>query len=141
MERLTKRNEDGTAYYYPHCFGADGCGGFGCNAECRECAFEGRICGKLGEYEDLEESGKLIKLPCKVGDRVYIRTQSGKLAEAEVRDFSYFLTCGFCVVVTSTAFNKQHIPFSEFGKTIFTSKCETEGRKSNAEEKEQPETE
>lgn len=26
---------------------------------------------KLGEYEDLEEQGRLIKLPCKVGDTVY----------------------------------------------------------------------
>lgn len=99
------------------------------------------MCDKLGAYEDLEESGKLIKLPCKVGDKVYVKMQSGNLAEAEVRDFSYFLTCGFCVVVTSKAFNKQHIPFSEFGKTIFTSKYEAEGRKSSAEEKEQPETE
>ena len=27
---------------------------------------------KLGEYEDLEEKGLLVKLPCKVGDKVYI---------------------------------------------------------------------
>lgn len=26
---------------------------------------------KLAEYEDLEEQGRLIKLPCKVGDTVY----------------------------------------------------------------------
>ena len=26
---------------------------------------------KLAEYEDLEEQGLLIKLPCKVGDKVY----------------------------------------------------------------------
>ena len=26
---------------------------------------------KLAEYEDLEEQGRLIKLPCKVGDKVY----------------------------------------------------------------------
>ena len=79
---------------------------------------------RLAEYEDLEEQGKLLKLPCKVGDKVYVRMQSSNLAEAEVRDFSYFLTCGFCVVVTSTAFDKQHIPFLEFGKTIFTTKKE-----------------
>ena len=27
---------------------------------------------KLQEYEDLEEQGGLVKLPCKVGDTVYI---------------------------------------------------------------------
>jgi hypothetical protein len=30
-----------------------------------------KILTKLGEYEDLEEQGRLIKLPCKVGDTVY----------------------------------------------------------------------
>lgn len=29
------------------------------------------ILGKLAEYEDLEEQGRLSKLPCKVGDDVY----------------------------------------------------------------------
>lgn len=27
---------------------------------------------KLAEYEDLEQQGRLVKLPCKVGDTVYI---------------------------------------------------------------------
>lgn len=31
-----------------------------------------KILTKLGEYEDLEERGRLIKLPCKVGDTVYV---------------------------------------------------------------------
>lgn len=30
-----------------------------------------KILTKLGEYEDLEEQGRLVKLPCKVGDTVY----------------------------------------------------------------------
>lgn len=88
------------------------------DGDCEECPVQG-IFNRLAEYEDLEEQGKLIKLPCKVGDKVYVRMQSGILAEGEVRDFSYFLTCGFCVVVTSTAFDKQHIPFGQFGKTVF----------------------
>ncbi len=29
------------------------------------------VIDKLAEYEDLEERGRLIKLPCKVGDTVY----------------------------------------------------------------------
>ena len=79
----------------------------------------GNAVRKLAEYEDLEEQKKLFKLPCAVGDTVYVKMQSGGYAEAEVRDFSHFLSCGFCVVVTSDKFNKQHIPFTEFGKTVF----------------------
>ena len=82
----------------------------------------GRLYWKLNNYEDLEEQGKLLKLPCAVGDTVYVKMQSGGYAEAEVRDFSYFLSCGFCVVVTSDKFNKQHIPLTEFGKTVFLTK-------------------
>lgn len=84
---------------------------------------------KLAEYEDLEEQGKLIKLPCNVGDTVFVKMYCGYLAEAEVRDFSYFLTCGFCAVVTSTEFDKRHIPFYEFGKTVFLTKKEAEEEK------------
>lgn len=29
------------------------------------------VCNKLADYENLEEQGRLIKLPCKVGDDVY----------------------------------------------------------------------
>lgn len=30
------------------------------------------VIDKLAKYEDLEEQGRLIKLPCKVGDTVYV---------------------------------------------------------------------
>ena len=79
---------------------------------------------RLKYYEDLEEQGKLLKLPCAVGDIVYVKMQFGGYAEAEVRDFTFFLTCGFCVVVTSDKFDKQNIPFSEFGKTVFITQGE-----------------
>ncbi len=81
---------------------------------------------KLQEYEDLEEQGKLLKLSCAVGDTVYVKMQIGGYAEAEVRDFTYFLTCGFCIVVTSDKFDKQNIPFSEFGKSVFLTREEAE---------------
>ena len=84
---------------------------------------------KLAEYEDLEEQGLLLRLPCKVGDTVYIKMASYcdiKYAEAEVRDFTHFTSCGFCVVITSKYFDKQNIPFSEFGKTVFLTQAEAE---------------
>ena len=31
----------------------------------------GDVLGKLAEYEDLEEQGLLLRLPCKVGDTVH----------------------------------------------------------------------
>lgn len=98
---------------------------------CAECAensncYSDHSCGhiaesiaKLRDYEGLEEQGKLLKLPCAVGDTVYVKMPFGGYAEAEVRDYSFFLSCGFCIVVTSDKFDKQNIPFTEFGKTVF----------------------
>lgn len=126
MERLTDRNADGN-YFYPKCF--EKCDGLGQVEKCDNCEITTSICEKLGKYEDLEEQGRLIKLPCKVGDVVYVKMASyckTHYVEAEVRDFVHFISCGFCVVVTSKYFDKENIPFSEFGKTIFLTKEKAE---------------
>nr|DAE27788.1 MAG TPA: hypothetical protein [virus sp. ctpeS3] len=99
-----------------------------CEPDCEEIDAAYR---KLKEYEDLEEQGRLVKLPCKVGDTVYVKLASyceEKYAEAKVRDFNHFISCGFCVVVTSKHFDKQNIPFTEFGKTVFLTKSEAEAK-------------
>lgn len=59
MERLTKRRQDGRV-------------GFAVSGTPSEnmCKFP-IVLDKLCEYEDLEEDGRLIRLPCKIGDRVY----------------------------------------------------------------------
>ena len=68
MERLTDKNAFG-CYFYPKCF--EKCDGFGASSKCDNCEITTSVCEKLGKYEDLEERGRLIKLPCKVGDVVY----------------------------------------------------------------------
>ena len=72
MERLTKRNADGSVESAIDC--QNGCQYITCSLEegiqCKhEC--EADIYLKLAEYEDLEEQGLLLKLPCKIGDTVY----------------------------------------------------------------------
>lgn len=39
---------------------------------------------KLAEYEDLEKQGKLLKLPCKVGDRIYRVDTDEKIEDREI---------------------------------------------------------
>ena len=34
------------------------------------------VCEKLAHYEDLEESGRLVVLPCKVGETVYVTVEA-----------------------------------------------------------------
>lgn len=67
MERLTKRNEADTAYYYPNCFKE--CSGLGYSSKCDKCSFQDKVCEKLGRYEDLEEQGLLP--PCTIGNDIY----------------------------------------------------------------------
>lgn len=68
MERLTNISEIGNAYY-PKCFKEPCCG----MGECLDdkCNLMLDACEKLAEYEQLEEQGLLVRLPCKVGDTVY----------------------------------------------------------------------
>lgn len=87
------------------------------NEESCSCIQE--ILKNLAKYEYLEEHRKLVELPCELEDTVFVRMGAGEYAKAEVRDYGYFRTCGFCVVVSSDKFGKKSIPFSEFGKTFF----------------------
>lgn len=49
MERLTKRNECGDAYY-PDCF--DHCMGEDASEKCNDCEYDKKICDTLAGYED-----------------------------------------------------------------------------------------
>lgn len=71
MERLTNRDygENSCAVYTSYC---DACH----NSDCH-CGLVEDMIEKLADYEDLEEQGRLIKLPCKEaytesGDIVYL---------------------------------------------------------------------
>lgn len=52
--------------------------------------FEGDAVDKLAEYEDLEEQNRLLKLPCEIGQRVYMIYQfcgkgAWEIEEHEIR--------------------------------------------------------
>lgn len=129
MERLTKHkfvnivseNQEKTGI---HC--SNFCNN--CSQGTGDCKHLKSMIEKLSAYEDAEEQDLLLKLPCKVGDTVYVKLASYcvKYAEADVRDFTHFASCGFCAVITSKHFDKQNIPFSEFGKTVFLTQAEAE---------------
>lgn len=92
---------------------------------------------KLAEYEDLEEQGRLIKLPCKVGDTVYVNGVRG-CGEAEkyrVIRVDYHSTLGtgrneFYIEALLCADPDSEISFydKQFGKTVFLTKSEAEAK-------------
>jgi hypothetical protein len=63
MERLTEKF--GSGYCLKHCLEENPCSETSGICLCDECSFPRKAYQKLGEYEDLEEQNKLLKLPCK----------------------------------------------------------------------------
>jgi len=84
---------------------------------------------RLKEYEDAEEQGRLVKLPCKVGDIVY--------EVNEMRNYvSEFVITSITIYLHSVQYNwklvngiyKNSVGFADFhiGKTVFLTKSEAE---------------
>ena len=118
MERLTGRNSDGGAFY-KNCFREDTCAGIGCSEKCDHCKHSYNACEKLAVYEDAEEQGLLIRLPCKVGDDVWtiMCGMTGKHPALFRQEFTLSM-------------------FSHFGTAVFLTKEEAEAALERMSEKE-----
>ncbi len=129
MERLTKRNKENTAFYYPNCFKE--CDGLGYSQKCDKCGFQDKVCEKLGEYEDLEEQGLLPKLKCKPGDTVYAFLQKdnhftkAQINKIEIKPTVYGKMCFFVEPVSYRGHLYRYFE-NDFGKTVFLTQDEAE---------------
>lgn len=113
MERLTKTYSDGT-------HGAPD------NLPCGENSYEYKrlLLDALGKYEDLEEQGRLLRLPCKVGDSVYrFEYADGKAYKVQK------------LVIRTLANLVAIMESGEFGKSVFLSLEEAENKLKKMEEK------
>ena len=139
MERLTKRNENGVAVLNIKC--PEGCEhstcsmeeGYQCQHQCK-----GDIIEKLAQYEDLEEQGLLLRLPCKVGYTVYcIYERYTKCSENE-QEFDEY-SCQGCECLECDSHKELYVQsqkaysldwivsnLKRFGKTVFLTQAEAE---------------
>ena len=92
-----------------------------CKNQCSEVkAFE-----KLADYEDAEEHGLLLKLPCKVGDRVYtcFKNYYNEIRTVEVKriELGNFLHGNVCYLIEPIGRRGCLFRYyeSDFGKTVF----------------------
>ena len=110
MERLT----DNYDYCFLTCYEHEG---DLCGEECpwyKNC-HERLIFERLKHYEDLEEQGRLIELPCKVGDIVWrIATQHNNYDDSPYK------------IVMQSSFRLDYL--NEMGKTVFLTKEEAEAK-------------
>ena len=125
MERLTKResaNVGGRELVLCNYKKED------CNDSCMYesgCKWQHKALRKLKEYEDLEEQGLLLQLPCKVGDVVYQITRDF-ISEFKIKTFvcdgkSFFFhwQCIKGIYVNVIGFHSSRI-----GKDVFLTKEE-----------------
>ena len=121
MERLTEKQSSG--------FDLKSMNGEWCNKyceqqrvqTCNECGIYQAI-QKLAEYEDLDEQGLLLRLPCKVGDRLYRIDFLGFIISDTVHSIH---------ILQNTAYLEMNywdkdISLSEVGKTVFLTREEAE---------------
>lgn len=84
-----------------------------------------KVAEKLATYEDLEEQGLLVRLPCKVGDDLYcivngevkkLKVHSFGIPDFEITDIEFKYVDGFKIVRF----------VGEVGKTVFLTREEAE---------------
>lgn len=97
-----------------------------CEPDCEEID---AVYRKLKDYENLEEQGRLIKLPCKVGDTVYFahhdRVISSEVLSAkyhaEAENHGVFIRERLTIDVEGVS---AEIDFGDIGKTVFLTREE-----------------
>lgn len=97
------------------------------------------VLNRLAEYEDLEEQGLLLRLPCKVGSTLYQPTSNRQINE--------YKAIGLCFDITRNEFMyevayqiglewyKTTCDFDRINKTVFLTKAEAEQKLEEAEQK------
>ena len=132
MERLTERFENGQVgvagcgknckYSYKYCENAE-----------ERCPVFNEIYEKLAAYEDAEEQGQILRLPCKVGDTVYAFLSTCnyftecQINKIELKPTLYGNTCYFLEPIGHRGCLYRCFE-DEFGKTVFLTKEEAEAK-------------
>lgn len=90
-----------------------------CEPDCEEID---AVYRKLKEYEDLEEQGRLIKLPCKVGDTVYVIVGKNiSVQKIQRATIDSEMKIEFCT-------KRRGFALFNIGKTVFLTKSEAEAK-------------
>ena len=128
MERLTKHkfgnvvseNQEKTGI---HC--SNFCNN--CSQGTGDCKHLKAMIEKLAAYEDAEEQGLLLKLPCKVGDTVYV-PHRGKIQEMIIQMVSWNGTSFFFSWTLNSGIYPWLDGFGDMniGKTVFLTQDEAE---------------
>lgn len=98
------------------------------NKDCRGCAIN-QCFNKLGEYETLEEQGKLMKIPCAIGDTLYRINKGKKEPVIPMRVIGIAIRNeNELIIQTKDIDDDNHNIYSQsnVGKTVFSTKEEAD---------------
>lgn len=102
-------------------------------ADCSECAEEYRQLAEwlieLKEYKQLEEQGLLLKLPCKVGDTVYLIDEIEKEFDRKTIVTGIEIDEDMIFIMISDGvqcFSSSSYTIDDFGETVFLTQAEAE---------------
>lgn len=109
-----------------------------CEPDCEEID---AVYRKLKEYEDAEEQGLLLRLPCKVGDILYFAHHDRVIPSevlsvkyhVEAENYGVFIRDRLTIDVEGIS---TEIDFCDIGKTVFLTREEAEAKLKGVEEKE-----
>lgn len=130
MERLTIRSKNSDMVWFK-----DAENGNAHLEPCEMTVHHNRMAlDKLATYEDAEEQGRLVKLPCNRGDKIYFIKSAFSMAHFPI-EAKMTRICGVdCdndVMYSSiTEYNKidRRFKSSDIGKTVFLTKSEAEAK-------------
>ena len=89
---------------------------------CCYCEIYQKMIDKLSDYEDAEEQGLMLRLPCKIGDELWWFDAFGDLRTSKVN--SMFVEFGIDGIVIETLI--CNIYAKDIGKAVFLTKEEAE---------------
>ena len=85
------------------------------------------VLGRLAEYEDAEEQGLLLRLPCKVGDVIYeIHPLTGKITQRKIKSI-VVCNCPDLTIMYKSGYDYSNVQ-DDFGKTVFLTQAGAEAK-------------
>lgn len=109
-----------------------------CNDSCMKiipCKWYIKAMNKLKRYEDLEEQGRLLKLPCKVGDTLYRVNKGAKEPVIMMRVLQLYIkqlhkdrTAIKIIAINDDDMGESCYFLEDIGKTVFLTKSEAEAK-------------
>lgn len=138
VEQVTEHKRLTTKEKYPH--GAEGVSKDKLTGKYCRGVFEATACvEKLAGYETAEDEGRLVVLPCKVGDIIFCLCRIGihkfKVLSIEIYEYGAILELLYAGNVEKHRFWRIYMSLDDFGSKLFLTSDEAEKALKKREEK------